>query len=329
MGRCLAKNPRQRPTADGLLAEVGALQPTADWLPESIIRAFARDTPPGPASATAAKSAAPAAALAGLAAVGIAGEAATQTTAADAAAPVPSGESLLLAPAGNPQTPARGMPPAGDTYPPGDAYYQPRLAPRSVRPRLVGGTGRSAACGDRWCWWIIADMIAAGVAGFAVTSFAEGKTPAPGQSPAGLTSSAPASTAGGRGAPSVSGSASSSSSASRSASSPASAAASSSQGTSQPASASASASVHKSSSPSASPSARSSSASPSPSPPRPRLAYNRVPDADTDHIGANLVEHTHVFGIRDFGACVFGEHSIHAGEHSIIGIRFHVAAKAE
>ena len=37
--RCLAKDPRQRPTADGLLAEVGALQPTSNWLPESIIRA--------------------------------------------------------------------------------------------------------------------------------------------------------------------------------------------------------------------------------------------------------------------------------------------------
>ena len=31
--RCLAKDPRQRPTADGLLAEVGALQSAADWLP--------------------------------------------------------------------------------------------------------------------------------------------------------------------------------------------------------------------------------------------------------------------------------------------------------
>ena len=40
--RCLAKNPSQRPTADGLLAEVGALQPTSNWLPESIIRAFTR-----------------------------------------------------------------------------------------------------------------------------------------------------------------------------------------------------------------------------------------------------------------------------------------------
>ena len=50
--RCLAKDPRQRPTADALLAEVGALQPTTDWLPISIIPAAARDTGSGPASAT-------------------------------------------------------------------------------------------------------------------------------------------------------------------------------------------------------------------------------------------------------------------------------------
>ena len=269
--RCLAKDPSQRPTADGLLAEVGALQPTANWLPDSIIRAFARDPASGPAPATAAKAATPAAALGSLAALGIAGEAATQTTAAGAAAQVPSGESLLLAPAGNPPTATSGsMPPAGDTNPPGSAYRQPPPSqpPPGASPGQPppGGSNRP----QRRLWrpmvlvWIIAGMIAAGVAGFAVTSFAGGSTPAPSQSPAGLTSSA-ASTAGGRGAPGVSGSASSSSSASRSASSSASAAASSFQGTSQSASASASASARtsQSASASASPSHR-SSASPSP-----------------------------------------------------------------
>ena len=267
--RCLAKDPSQRPTAGGLLAEVGALQPTANWLPESIIRAFARDTPSGPAPDTAAAPSTPAPALGSLAALGIVGEAATQTTTAGAAAQVPSGESLLLAPAGNPQTSSRSMPPSGDTYPPGGAYYQrpPSQPPPSQPP--PGGRDRP----QRRLWrpmvlvWIIAGMIAAGVAGFAVTSFAGGSTPTPSQSPAGLTSSAAASTAGGRGAPGVSGSASSSSSssASRSASSSASAASSSFQGTSQPASPPASASARTSQSASASPSHR-SSASPSPSP---------------------------------------------------------------
>ena len=74
--RCLAKDPSQRPTADGLLAEVGALQPTANWLPESIILAFARDAQPDPAPA------APAPALGSLAALGFIGQSATQTTAA-------------------------------------------------------------------------------------------------------------------------------------------------------------------------------------------------------------------------------------------------------
>ena len=266
--RCLAKDPSRRPTADGLLAEVGALQPTPDWLPDSIIRAFARDPAAGPAPVTAAKAATPAAALGSLAAVGIAGEAATQTTAAGAAAQVPSGESLLLAPAGDPATATSGsMPPAGDTYPPGSAYRQPSPSqpPPGASPGQPppGGSNRP----QRRLWrpmvlaWIIAGMIAAGVAGFAVTSFAGGSTPAPSQSPAGLTSSAAASTAGGRGAPGVSGSASSSSAASRSASSPASAAASSFQGTSQPARAPASARASQPAS--ASPSHR-TSAAPSP-----------------------------------------------------------------
>ena len=274
--RCLAKDPSQRPTADGLLAEVGALQPTPDWLPDSIIRAFSPDSAPSAAPAAAAKAATPAAApgslaaLGSVAALGIAGEAATQTTAAGAAAQVPSGESLLLAPAGDPPTATSGsMPPAGDTYPPGGAYYQPPPSqpPPGASPGQPppGGSNRP----QRRLWrpmvlvWIIAGMIAAGVAGFAVTSFAGGSTPAPSQSPAGLTSSAAASTAGGRGAPGVSGSASSSSAAAPSASSSASAAASSSQGTSQPASAPASASPLTSQPATASPSHR-SSATPSP-----------------------------------------------------------------
>ena len=139
--RCLAKDPGQRPTADGLLAEVGALQPTANWLPESIIRAFAQDATSGPGRPP--HAATPASALGGLAALGF-GEASTQTTAASAAAQVPSEESLLLAPAGNPQTgTSKSMPPPGDTYPPRDAYPQPRLA---------RGTGRGAACCGHWCW---------------------------------------------------------------------------------------------------------------------------------------------------------------------------------
>ena len=259
--RCLAKDPSQRPTADGLLAEVGTLQPAANWLPESIIRAFARDTPSGPAPATAAAPATPAPALGSLAALGFVGESATQTTAAGAAAPAATGESQLpAAPAGNSLTATSGSMPAppGNKPPPGSAYPQPspderkRPQRRLWRPMVLV--------------WIIAGMIAASAAGYAVTSFTGGSTPTPSQSPAGLTSSAAASsTSGARGAPGVSGSGSSSSSASRSASFSASAAASSSQGTFQSASApaSASAGTSQSASASASPSHR-PSASPSP-----------------------------------------------------------------
>ena len=119
--RCMAKDPGQRPTAAGLLAEVGALQPTANWLPESIIRAFARDTAPRPAAATPATPATPAAALGSLAAVGFAGESATQTAAAGAAAPAAIGESQLPAPAGYSLTATSGSVPVlpGDKPPPG------------------------------------------------------------------------------------------------------------------------------------------------------------------------------------------------------------------
>jgi len=47
--RCLAKDPGQRPTAAGLLAEVGALQPGGDWLPDSFVRTFAWAVPSGAA----------------------------------------------------------------------------------------------------------------------------------------------------------------------------------------------------------------------------------------------------------------------------------------
>ena len=140
--RCLAKDPSQRPTADGLLAEVGALQPTPDWLPESIIRAFSQD----PAPATPASPATPAAALGSLAALGIASQAATQTMAAVAAAQVPSGESLPLTPAGNPPTvTSKSMPPPPDTYPPGDTYLQPSPDGRNRRAALAAADRAGAA----------------------------------------------------------------------------------------------------------------------------------------------------------------------------------------
>jgi len=251
--RCLAKDPRQRPTAAGLLTDVGALQPTTNWLPASIIRAFAPGAASGPVSATPAAALGSGAALGSAAALGF-GEAATQTTAARSGAQAPTGESqLLAAPAGSSLTAPSGSVPlaAGGTHPPGGAHRQPSPDGRNQPPRRF------------WRPLVLALVIgfvaAAAAAGIAVTAFT-GHTPTPTQSPAALTSSPTASTSGGRGAPSGSASASASRSVSSSAS------ASSSQVTSQSASASASASAHTSQSPSASPSPRSSSASPSPSP---------------------------------------------------------------
>ena len=134
-----------------------ALQPTSNWRPESIIRAFARRPGPGTAAASLAMPATPptvAAPAGGLAALGFgealdSGEAATQATPAGLATQVPSGESLLLAPRGSrPQTVAsNGMPlsggdarPRGGAYPPAETYLDPRQAE---------GTGRGAAHGGR------------------------------------------------------------------------------------------------------------------------------------------------------------------------------------
>jgi serine/threonine protein kinase len=43
--RCMAKEPDDRPTAALLLAEMGAVQATNEWLPESIVRMMHRDLP--------------------------------------------------------------------------------------------------------------------------------------------------------------------------------------------------------------------------------------------------------------------------------------------
>ena len=71
------------------------------------------------------------------------------------------------------------------------------------------------------------------------------------------------------------------------------------------------------------------------------LAHIRVPDADADHIGTGLAEHTRDYSTRIVstaciaGACNFGTGRIHAdqhrraSEHSTGGVRFHVAAADE
>jgi serine/threonine protein kinase len=230
--RCLAKDPSQRPTADGLLAQVGALQPAANWLPESIIRAFARGD----------------------------GEAATQTTAASSAAQAATGESQLLAAAADNSLTAtsKSMPlPAGGTPPPQGAHRQP---PPGGRNRPLRRLWRPLALA-----WLIGFLIAASAAGFAVTAFT-GRAPTPIQSPAAQISSPAASTSAGRKASGGSASRPASSSASASSfqgtSQPASASASPSVHSSKSPTASPSPSPSASPTPSPTPSA-STSATPS------------------------------------------------------------------
>src|SRR5262249_2540985 len=44
--RCLAKDPRQRPTARDILAQTGMAQPTQTWLPEPVTPTFVQLPPP-------------------------------------------------------------------------------------------------------------------------------------------------------------------------------------------------------------------------------------------------------------------------------------------
>jgi eukaryotic-like serine/threonine-protein kinase len=245
IGRCLAKDPGQRPTAGGLLAEVGALQPGGSWLPDSLTRTFVRATPSGSALVPPGP--------------------VTQTTAASPGAqatrgsrPLTGAGNSLTATSGSMLSPAASVPPP----PPADERWQrPSAGPDGPRRRL-------------WrpmvlAWVIGALVVVSGATAFALTSFT-GQSPAPVKDqPTAQTSSSAAATASRQTSPG----ASASPSASRGVSSPASAPSfvgtyrsptsavspSASVGTSTPPTATASPSVRTSPSPSA-------SASPSTSP---------------------------------------------------------------
>jgi eukaryotic-like serine/threonine-protein kinase len=194
---CLAKDPRQRPTANGLLAEVGALQPDGTWLPESFTRTFAQGTPSRPGFAWSGPVAAAAGGAAGAAAgAAVAGSnpalAGTASAYAPPAAPPPAGPrtpapdswpytgaGALTATAGSaPPTPPMGTYPPATPPPMPSGTGQPprrrRLKPLAVALILGGIVG------------------AGGAAAFAVTSFS-GQPPTQLQQPAAQTSSASAS----------------------------------------------------------------------------------------------------------------------------------------
>ena len=184
---CLAKDPRQRPTASGLLAEVGALQPGGTWLPESFTRTYAQGTPSRPSFAW---SGPVAAAAAGAAVAGsnpaLAGTASAYAPPAGPSGPrtpAPAnwpytGAGALTATAGSaPPTPPMGAyPPATPPpMPPGTSRPQPR---HRMKPLVVA--------------LILGGLVGAGgAAAFALTSVA-GQPSIQLEQPAGQRSSAPA-----------------------------------------------------------------------------------------------------------------------------------------
>ena len=152
--RCLAKEAGQRPAASGLLAEVGALQPGGNWLPDTLTRTI-QGTPSRPGFAWSGPAAA--AAGAAVAASATAGLGATRTAAAGSGpygppAPAPGSwppaEALTATAGGAPPTPPMGAygPPAP---PPGPRARPPR---RRVKPLvlalilggIVGASGATA-----------------------------------------------------------------------------------------------------------------------------------------------------------------------------------------
>ena len=139
---CLAKDPRQRPTANGLLADVGAMQPGGHWLPDSLTRTFAQGTPSRPGFAWSGPVAAASAAAVAGSNPALAG---TASAYAPPAAPQPAG----------PRTPAPGSWPytgAGAlTATAGSAPPTPPMGtyPPATPPPMPSGMGQPPRRRDR------------------------------------------------------------------------------------------------------------------------------------------------------------------------------------
>ena len=246
--RCLAKDPAQRPTAADLLAEVGALQPAGNWLPDSLIRAFPPDTAPGPALARPD----PALTRPGTASAPTTAawpeQTTTSATAAGAAARMPTRDSQpLAAAAADSLAVTPGSPPSGGAPDPARPGGRNRPRLRRRRPLVLAS--------------VIGILIGGPIAAFAMTT-SSGHAPSPVQSKVALTSSPMAQASGGHTVPG----ASSSTDASMAVSSPG-----ASQAVSSPAGASSTASTSASASASPPPATSSSTtrSTPTPTPPTP------------------------------------------------------------
>jgi serine/threonine protein kinase len=148
--RCLVKDPAQRPTAVALLDAVGALQPTGNWLPDSVIHMAAGPPsltpPPGQPAPTAVDGTpAPTAVPMPLAP----GFAATQTSMADFAAPPPYQATEAWS------TPASGSPPLAPGDPESGTGGQRRRRSRLlvlvavIGVLVLGGAGAAFALSSR------------------------------------------------------------------------------------------------------------------------------------------------------------------------------------
>jgi eukaryotic-like serine/threonine-protein kinase len=185
---CLDKDPGRRPTAGGLLAAVGALQPGGDWLPDSFTRTFVSPVTPsgsalaasGPAlagsgPAHAWSGPAPAASGPAPAAPGAAPYPGlmTRTTGAGSAAQATGASQPFNAGGYGPTALSGSMPSSGASvppYPPDGSRHAPSAGPDRPRRRL----GRPMLL----ALLIGALLVISGATAFALTSFS-GKSPAP------------------------------------------------------------------------------------------------------------------------------------------------------
>jgi serine/threonine protein kinase len=170
--RCLVKDPAQRPTAVALLDAVGALQPTGNWLPDSVIRMAAAppslSPPPGQPAPTAIDGTpAPTAVPMPL----VPGFAATQTSMADFGATPPPYQATEAW-----STPASGSPPLAPGDPPSGTGDPRRRRSRALVLAAVLG------------------VLVLGGGGAALALSSRGHTPTPAPSPAAQISSAPSTT---------------------------------------------------------------------------------------------------------------------------------------
>jgi hypothetical protein len=150
--RCLRKDPAQRPIAAGVIAEVGALHSTDNWLPDSIIRMFdASSVPPTVLEA---------------------GLAATQTAQDRSAAARPGWDSEPWAAAAGYPLPLGGVTPP-PTLRPGQMLVPGETGPRGSRPPRRGPL-RPLVLG----WLIGGLVVASAVTAFALTA-SGGHSPTP------------------------------------------------------------------------------------------------------------------------------------------------------